>query len=260
MSRGRVVIPASRALTKTIPWIPRRYALPGIAGIMFLINVGLIIAMLVLHAIHMDYYTYWNFTLITVFLGAFALTYPFQGWPPAILVMGMTPIVIGSTSLVTLIIWLVVAIDDRVYTSGTMADPDLTTKPTHTFSQIRTADWIVHGLPLLEILILHLFDLQIYFRGLLHEWEQSDQWWRRAWYWIWFYVSPLILLTIYMCFFDVRKKYTDELSLLAGVAIAVGLDLIVMTIYMLSLRMSETHPVKLPLFYYEYQLPPNTSD
>ena len=149
------------------------------------------------------------------------------------------------------LILIIIAVDDRVYISGTAAD-GTAVNPKYTFSQIRTGDWIIHGLPLLEVLILMLFDYQLYFRGLVYHWERSDHWTRRWWYWVWFYTAPLYLLILYAIIFDTRDKYTDKLSRAAGFAITFGISAVVMTVYALSVRVSETESVRLPDFYPSY--------
>ena len=240
---------ARQSLYLKVPWVPRNYALPVTTGIFTLINVTAIIWLAAVNLYHVDYYTYWNFAIVTVWLLGITALYPIEGWPSALFTMFWTPITLGSTALVVIIILIVVAIDDRVYVSGTVADPAATINPDWTFSEIRTGDWIIHGLPLLEVLVVMLFDFQLYFRALIYHWERSDNWWRRWWYWLWFYLSPLLPLLIYIAIFDPRKKYTDELSLLAGVGIVVGVNLLVMTVYALSVRTSEPHGIVMPDFY-----------
>ena len=243
---------ARQSLYNKLPWVPRDYALPLVTGVFSLINLVAIIWLAVLSLYHVDYYTYWNFAIVTVWLVGITTLYPFEGWPSSLFTLVWTPIALGSTALVVIIILIVVAIDDRVYVSGTAADPDTITTPEWTFSQIRTGDWIIHGLPLLEVLVVMLFDFQLYFRALIYHWERSDNWWRRWWYWLWFYVAPLLPLLIYTIIFDPREKYTDRLSLLAGVAIAFGVNLVVMTVYALSVRTSEPRGVVMPDFYPNY--------
>lgn len=250
-----VFLQSPQSLYRTVPWLPRRIAQPLVAGLFFVLNVGLIIAMAVVNMFHVDYYTYWNFLLVTVWLLGIAALFPIGGWLSALWTQWFTPMVLGSVTLVPLLIWIVVAIDDRVYIAGTAADPD-TLSPDYTFSQIRTGDWIVHGLPLLEVLVVFLFDFQIYLRGIVYHWERSANWWRRWWYWAWVYVAPLLPMGLYMAIFDPRKKYTDAISLAAGVGIAVGLDVLVQTIFLLSVRIREEHSVELPNFYAAWAQPP----
>lgn len=250
---------ARRSLYSTVPWVPRQYGLPITTGIFFVINLVAIIWLAVESLYHMDYYTYWNFLIVTIWLGGLTLLYPFQGWPAAIFTLVWTPVTLGSTALVVLIILVVVAVDDTVYITDTAADPDAV-NPKYTFSEIRTGDWVIHGLPLIEVLVVMLFDFQLYFRALVYHWERSDHWWRRWWYWVWFYVAPLTFMLLYMLIFDPREKYTDELSLLAGVAIAAGLNLLVMTVYALSVRTSEPHGIRLPDFYPAYLHAPPTRE
>lgn len=242
---------ANHSLYHAVPWLPRQYGLPAVSGLLALINVAAIIWMAVSNLYHLDYYTYWNFTIVTVFLLGTAILYPFGGWPSALFTLVWGPLTFGSTALVVLIILIVVAIDERVYIVDTAADPS-SLDPQYDFSQIRTGDWIIHGLPWLEVLVVLLFDYQLYFRALIYHWERSGHWRRRWLYWLWFAVAPLVPMLIYVTIFDVRKKYTDKVSRLAGVFIAIGLDLVVMGVYALSLRTSEPNGVVLPDFYPAY--------
>lgn len=153
---------ANRSLFSCLPWIKRHWGLPIVASLLFVVNVALIITMAVMHAFRMDMYTYWNFILITIFCLGIAITYPIEGYVSAIFTMGYAPIVFGSTILVNLIILIVIAIDDDIYEESVQK---------HGFSAIRTGDWIVHGVPLLECLILLLFGYQDYFSTLLFHWK-----------------------------------------------------------------------------------------
>jgi len=240
---------ANHSLFSCIPWIPRHWGLPIFSLLFFVIDVGLIIAMAVLHAFHIDYYTYWNFILITILCAGIAVTYPFEGYVSALFTMIYAPIVFGSTILVNLIILIVIAIDDDIYEDGV---------DKYGISTIRTGDWIVHGLPLIQCLVLLLFGYQDYFSALLYHWERSEHWTRRWWYWVWFYIAPLCPTILYMLIFDVTQKYTNELSAWAAFGILIGLDIIVMTVYALGLRTWEPRLMTFPDFYPPYLHAPRT--
>lgn len=243
-----VQLKAPNSFYDLVPWVPRRLALPTLAGVLFVINMGVTIAMLALAVFGIDHFTYWDWLLVTVWLLGITLLFPVQGWPITLWAQWVTPLVVGSTALTTLLIWVIIAIDDRVYVGGTAADPAAHTVK-YTFSQIRTADWIVHGLPLLEVLLVYLFDFQLYFRAIIFHWERSAAWTARWWYWLWVYVGPLLLLLLYMAVFDPREKYTKKLTLAQGFGIAVALDLLVMTLFTLSVRLHEHTSVLIGDFY-----------
>lgn len=244
----RQLAEAPHSLYSAVPWVPRRRVLPLVAGFLFLINLALTIFMLVKGQFHIDYYTYWNWTVTTTWLLTIALTFPIGGWLATLAAKYLTPMAIGMASLTITIILIVIAIDDRIYITGTAADPS-TTVPIWTFSQIRTGDWIVHGLPILELLIVHMFDFQQYFRSIVYHWERSDRWTRRWWYWLWVYVSPMLSIALYSIIFDPRKKYTDKLTRAQGLGLAALLNLVIMTLFTLSVRMSEDDPVVIGDFY-----------
>lgn len=247
----------SKSLRRLVPWLPRHVALPAVSAVFLVVNLVIIVVASAKGYYHLDYYTYWNFAIVTIYhLGNLTL-YPLEGWPIAMFTAIWGPITRGSTANVMLIILTVIGIDDRVYIAGTAADATLAV-PLFSFRVIRTADWIIHGLPVLEVMVVDLFDYQIYCRGLVYHWERSAPWRRRIGYWAYFYVSPLIPMIIYMSIFDPRKKYTNKLSRAAGFGIAAGINFVVMTVYLLSLRTSETRPIKLPDFYPPYLHAPPT--
>lgn len=237
-----------RSFHKQVPWLPRRWGLVGIATVFALVNLVLIITLIALGHYSWDYYTYWNFLLITLLCGIVAVGSLVQGWFFSLALGIFLPLVFGSVILVVLIILIVVAIDDTVYVGGTLADPDVV-KPQYTFREIRTGDWVMHGLPVAELAILLLFDLQLVYRAILFHWERSDAWTRRAWIWLWNYVSPMLLLLLYSLIFDPTEKYTDKLSLGAGLGIAFGLDLVIMTMFMFAMRLDQTDEWTLPMLY-----------
>ncbi len=240
-----------RSLHRKLPWIPRRASLIGVAALFSVINLAIIITLAVMGIYHMDFYTYWNFILITLLCIGVAALAPFQGWPFSLFLMIALPLVFGSVILVVILILIVIAIDDTVYITGTTADPNAV-NPEWNFREIRTGDWIIHGLPLAELAILLLFDLQLIYRALLFHWERSDHWSRRWWIWVWNYVSPLILLILYSIIFDPREKYTDKLSRAAGLGIAIGLNFIIQTLFAFSVRMAQDDVWILPMFYPDY--------
>ena len=110
---------------------------------------------------HMDYYTYWNFILITVLCIDIAVLGFFEGWSFAVSLMILLPLVFGSVILVVVLIFIVVAIDDTVYITGTAADPNII-KPLFNFKEIRTGDWVMHGLPIAELTILLLLGISLH--------------------------------------------------------------------------------------------------
>jgi hypothetical protein len=240
-----------RGLPTVVPWVPRKWALPAIGAIFFAVNLALLVVMISTGTIHFDYYTYWNFVLATIFVGAVAFAPFLWPWLNASFIGIYAPVVINSVVTVVFIILIIIAIDDRVYIANTPADPS-TPHPKYTFSQVRTADWIIHGLPLLEVFVVMLFDFQIELRGLIYHWENSDHWARRWFYWVWFFVAPIALLTIYSAIFDPTKKYTDKIGFFPGLMMAWGISFVIQLLWALSIRMDESDLVCMPNFYPDY--------
>ena len=248
-----------KALSKNVPWVPRHLVLPVAAALMFILNIVTIVVLAVNGLYHLDFYTYWNFIIVTILHGGIAVFYPLEGWPSSIFTLVWAPIAYGSVALVVFIIFIVIAIDDRVYVSGTVADATAV-NPLYNFKQIRTGDWYIHGVPLLQVLILLLFGYQIYWSALIYHWERSEHWLRRIWYWVYFYVAPLVPMVIYMLIFNPEDKYTDKLTRAEGFGIAVGLDIVIMTTLLIALRTTSSRPVVLPEFYPGYLQAPPTKD
>lgn len=236
------------SLRHKVPWFPRRQALVGIASIFLVTNLAIIIVLSAMSLYTMDKYTFWNFILITVLCAIVAAGGIVQGWLFTIALGIFLPLVFGSVILVVLLILIIIAIDETNYITNTAADPNAV-NPKYSFREVRTGDWIMHGLPVAELVILLLFDLQMVYRAIIFHWERSDDWSRRWWIWVWNYVSPLILIIVYSIIFDSREKYTDKLSRAAGIGITIGLDLVVMTVFFVAVRLDQNDEWTLPMVY-----------
>jgi hypothetical protein len=213
-----------------VSWVKRSWTLGTVSALLFALNMSIIIYFAVIGQYHLYMYTYWNFLLITVLLGCILIGLIVQGWFEVTVALVLAPMVMGSVMLVVIIIAIVVTIDDRIYWADTVCAGG-----TLTFALLRLADWVLHGLPPVEVFLLMLFDYKIYMRMVLFHLLRSRHWAHGLLYSIFFLLSPSPLMLLYSCIQDISRRYPTSLSNVQFTFLAIALCLGIMAIWYLAL-------------------------
>lgn len=206
-------------------------------GLLYLgtfLQLATIVVMIASGAIHSNRYTYWNFTLSTLFL----LFLSFSYWHSTkkfgfvlfkILTIFFFPMVFGSVCFVLVYIIIVLQMDDgwQLIAATILGGGSLTMGSVHTF------DWIIHTGPLVVLLVILWTTYGIdantcvlsYFEYLS---RRVSKWQFLPYY----YIAPLIPITIYMIFFNPVEQYPTSAPILT-LGLGVISYFIIMTILFL---------------------------
>jgi hypothetical protein len=150
----------------------------------------------------------------------------------------------GSVVLVVIIIAIVVTIDDRIYWADTVCGGG-----TLTFAKVRLGDWVLHGLPVVEVFLLMLFDYKVYMRAVLYHLLRSRSWKYGLAYSVFFHFAPSLPMLLYACIQDIGKRYPTSLSNAAFVFIAIALCLCTMGTWFVSLLVHVDEQRTMVVFY-----------
>jgi hypothetical protein len=169
-------------------------------------QAGIFAALIVTGHFDGTMFTYWNYLGI---LGFYTLLVASLIFERAILTFTMLfvfPIMLGSTLLVAVAIVIIIQQNAAVFTAG--GGPDVA------LSLIHTGDWVLHQLPLVEMLMLLGYGLILYARQIIAcELSQMRTGEGRALYVLYFVLSPLVPFAVYCTIFDPDTHYPTGVPL-----------------------------------------------
>lgn len=145
-------------------------------------------------------YTYWSHTILVLFYALLWIALWTERWLLTFVTLLIFPIALGSTFLVMVSIVIIIQENAAVLTAS------LST--TLTLSLIHTGDWILHSLPVLEILLILCVGYLLYTRTIIAgevAGMRKSEW--KAIYVLYFIVSPMIPMLIYSLIFDPATHY-----------------------------------------------------
>jgi len=236
------------SLYEDLWWLERRTC-AGIAAAFFLVvNLVLFVVAATDNLFNVSMYTWWNFVFITVWLAQVVAGLWFEGKLNTLIAMGITPIVMSSVTLVPIIIVLVIAINDEIYIKGSVYQPIPGEDP-YTFKEIHTGDWVMHGVPFLEFIVIMYIYYQSYMRMLFYHFTRSRSRDEVLLYFFFFIFAAALPLVIYSIPADPLKRYPTGLSLTASIAIVGGLMILTQSVWLVGLLAQSRKRVPAPQFY-----------
>lgn len=181
-----------------------------------LFQLAALIVMISEGAIHSNRYTYWNFTLSTLFLLFLSFSYWYIKKDYGlrffeILTLFFLPSVFGSVCFVLVYIIIVLQMDDgwQLLAATILGGGSLTLGSVHTF------DWIIHTGPLVILLVImwavYGNDANACIQTFIEALPRKLNKWQFLPY---YYVAPLFPITIYMIFFNPVEQYPTSAPLL----------------------------------------------
>ena len=233
-----------KTILRYLQWLKRPRLLGASMLTMLLINLAIIIALAVLDNIHMLMYTYWNFFMVTAFLFLSLIGLWTQGWFEVSVALVLWPLVFGSVWLVAVIITIVVIINPDVYVNATICGSGKLS-----FDTVRVADWVLHGLPIVEVFLLMLFDYKIYLRTLIFHLLRSRGIVAGSTYLAYCEWGPIFPLGLYALITNPSKHYPTGLATWAQILIVIAVDMGVMTTWLLALLVRVDDVRKMVPFY-----------
>ena len=147
-------------------------------------------------------FTYWSYTILTGYYVLMWLALWIERSLLTFVSMFLFPIPLGTTFLVSLAIVIVIQQNAEVFTAAAGDGGQAA------LSLIHTGDWVLHNLPLIEILILLGLGWLLYIRSVIPmelSAIRSSEW--RAAYMLYILIVPLVPLGIYSVIFDIEKHY-----------------------------------------------------
>jgi hypothetical protein len=185
-------------------------------------QIGSTILLAVVHEYNMNMYTFWSYTLLTVFYTVLAVALFWERMLITLTTVFALPLVVGNAVFVALAIIIILANNAEAYRKGSECD---TPAGDLSLEELHTGDWLIHGGPVFGLLLVLLAGLEFFGQRLivrqLRTWTAASQWL----YWVYWMVSPLVLIVIYQLCFDVDKLYPTSFTLTERTLILAALTL-----------------------------------
>ena len=172
-----------------------------VAAILLIWRWAVTIALIVGGRYDLTMFTYWSNTIWLAYLCMHNVSLWSERWPLDFVVLFAFVFPLALTFVVCVSIVIIINENSDVFTAAATSG-DLA------LSLIHTGDWILHSLPLIEILVLIAAGWYLYVRGVLafelSSLRRSE--WKAAYFLYWF-LAPLVPLLIYTLIFDPAEKY-----------------------------------------------------
>lgn len=193
--------------------------------------------------IDLTMFTYWSYTVLTIFYPLLLLGLVLERAVLALVCLFLLPLPLGATFDVSVAIVIVIQQNAKVFTSE--ADAGRTA-----INLIHTGDWVLHNLPLIEVIFLMGTGLLFYVRSILP--AELHELRNREWgfvYRAYFYAAPLVLIGIYSIAFDITRHYPTNIPtyvLWLGLAC---INLLWMGVWYLAFTADANVPIRLWTFF-----------
>jgi hypothetical protein len=236
----KLVLPPSHpySINTVFKHIKKRYMLFLTAFSWLVVNILIIILFANHDHYNLSMYTYWNFLAATLLHVLVMVGEVCEGYVEGIIALLYAPMAIGSIMLVPLIVSLVIFLDASTYLNGTVCAGGLMS-----MNKVRTGDWILHGMPVLEVGMLLFFGYLYYWRTVLFHFNRSRHFIWSLLHIVYFVFCPAIPMGIYAAFNNIAKKYPVPWHTWQLVLACLAIDVVVMTLIYIGLVMNtnETH-------------------
>lgn len=180
-----------------------KFVLRVTATVFFGWQLGITIAFAVLGFYDMSMFTFWNYTLLTIFFAWLLAALIYERWLLTGVLLFALPIMLGTTFIVWVSIVIIVARNEDVF----LGDGSTSVAKRH------TGDWVVHDVPPMMMLITLALGFSMYARRALGYRERLFRTrTRRLLYVAYWLLSPLIPLGIYSLAFDIAVKYPTGIA------------------------------------------------
>ena len=181
------------------------------ALLFLVVQIVMSIVFLVTDNYSWDAYTFWSWTMLTIFGLYQVLALWWGGLPQTILNIYVHPFINRNS------VFVCIAISIILINNGSLLYDTLLS-----MSELRTGDWIVHGWPVLATFWLAVVNIQFVRRDIvstLLSWNAINVWL----YWIGSILMNVLPIFIYDQVYDVDAKYPTSFSWIERAAIAVGI-------------------------------------
>jgi hypothetical protein len=220
-----------------------RTSLSLITLLMIINRAAIIIALVVMGSYNFAHFTYISFLISAIGLCLIWLGLWMEGWLEAAVALVYIPMMFGAVMHVVIIITVVVALDPTVYIHGTICGSG-----SMTFNLVRTGDWILHGLPVLELFVLLVFDYKTYVGKTLTLFLDSVPWQWGLCYLSYFWASPLIPIGCYTLAHSPNKQYPNPMSHAEQTMFLLILNTIIQAYWLWSFAQRSSAPRRMPNF------------
>lgn len=199
-------------------------------------QVVAIAVMLSVEAVHTNRYTYWNFTLSTLFLVFLSASYWSHAKPLGrlffkVLTIFFLPMIFGSVSFVLVYIIIVLQMDDgwQLLAATILGGGSLSLGSVHTF------DWLIHSGPLVVLLIVlwgvYGSDASHCVKAFINTAPKKIKIWHALLY---CYAAPFLPIGIYLIFFNPIDQYPTSSPYLT-IGLGIISFFIIMTLFFFTL-------------------------
>jgi hypothetical protein len=255
---GRVlVMPEAHAssINNVLKYVRKRFFLFFVAFAFTAMNAAIIAVFADHDHYNFSQYTYWNFLEVVVLCVGIMIGLVVQGYVEGLFALIYAPVAIGSALLVPLIVSLVIFLDPDVYLNGTICAGG-----SMPMNYVRTGDWILHGLPPLQVLVLLLCGYLYYERTILFHFNRSRHWFWAFLYAVFFIFCPAIPMGIYAAFNNIAKQYPVPWKSWQIVLASLAMDIVVMvTMYIIFVQNTDEQRVLIQFYSRESLRPKKTA-
>lgn len=199
-------------------------------------QITALIVMISVGAVHTNRYTYWNFTLSTLFLLFLSVGYLYHEHRLSrlfvkVLTVFFLPMIFGSISFVLVYIIIVLQMDDgwQLLAATILGGGSLSLGSVHTF------DWLIHSGPLVVILIVlwtvYGHDASGFVIQLMNTNPRKIKTWHALLY---CYAAPFLPIGLYLIFFNPIDQYPTSSPYLT-IGLGIISYFIIMTLFFFTM-------------------------
>jgi hypothetical protein len=203
-----------------------RFILRIVVTLLLIWRVALTIYLAVIGRYHLSMYTYWSQTMLVAFYVLLELSLFIERGLLTFTTLFAFPILLGSTFIVAVSIIIIIQQNSTIFF---VADSSAWTQDA--LSLLHTGDWILHSLPLVEILFILALGWAMYARAIIASELASirkSEW--KAIYVLYWILAPLVPLLIYSCIFDIATVYPTGIPTYVLWLCLVGIDILWMAL------------------------------
>ena len=174
-----------------------KFVLRFVVTLLFSMQIATTIVIAVAGAYDMSMFTFWNYTLLTAYFALLLAALFYERWLLTI-AFAILPILLGTTFIISVAIVIIVQRNADIF----LGDGSTSVSTRH------TGDWLVHYVPPFEMVLLFAIGLGLYARRVIgYRLGLFRTRTRRAIFYVYWILVPLIPFAIYSAAFDIGEKY-----------------------------------------------------
>lgn len=174
-----------------------KFVLRFVVCLLLSLQIATTILIAVSGAYDMSMFTFWNYTLLTIYFTLLLAALFYERWLLTI-AFAVLPVLLGTTFIISVAIVIIVQRNADIF----LGDGSTSVSTRH------TGDWLVHYVPPFEMVLLFAIGLGLYARRVIgYRIGLFRTRTRRAIFYVYWMLSPLVPFAIYSAAFDIGEKY-----------------------------------------------------